>query len=188
MNRFGVSEITEILNQFKLQTGLSGSLLSSTHCSEADTRRQHRTCPVGVGTHPTLSTISTTSKAPWLHPLFTFPHIHFDQKNYLGSSLCCNTAAGSSLKRHLRYVHSVMSAKLLTCEMSIAAIAIKAKMTPTAEHYWLRFRNQDSVSGENVNWRVNTLSSYSRWLLTSSSIGFSWTDNFISQILKQIRI
>lgn len=125
MNRFGVSEITKIWNQLKLQTGLSGrfeefnTLLWSRHTKTArDMSTRGWDTPSQRPPEHHDSNLSSPSL------------IRFDQKNDLGSSLCCNTAAGSSLNRHLWYVHSVMSPELLTCEMSIATIVIKAKTTP----------------------------------------------------------
>lgn len=92
-------------------------------------------------THSKLSTISMTScsrkECHFYQPLSTFRHIsrvHFDTEKWSRSSLYCNTTAGNFGSRssncHLWYEHSVVSAELFTCEMSIAVIVIKAKTAP----------------------------------------------------------
>lgn len=114
-----------------------------------DTCRQHVTCPRDAGAqhecdapHTTLSSISTSSGSRRERhvsghspPSVIFTGFILTQRNDLGCSLCCNSTAGnfgsgSSLNCQLWYEHSVESAELFTCEMSIAVIVIKAKTAP----------------------------------------------------------
>lgn len=111
------------------------------------------------------------------------------RKIILGPACAATTTgsfgSGSSLNCCLRYEHSMTSAKLFTCEMSIAAIVIKAKMMPDSQtlaeisesKFW--FCGKYKMRSQHFKFTLQAvINVFINRILFNS-------DNLISQILKQ---